>query len=330
MHARAARSAQRAARRARAHYIGACAMLAVGKLYCRRRGQRGSSAAKPRKLFSSCSLSSLLTYETSTVHSQDRYCRAAEGLGTQYHGIRNELCGNFLVDLDIQWFCLGLVALITSPWLTLLLLKVTEGHQKHTGISLPPVVSPVIDVQAQLYHDDDMKTFGGDPSTLMASPLIIANPPAAQALRDVVVPTPFLVEENPVNSPYLQIISEEEVLMEPGADELGWVQNYSMMRSLGSAREGRDSTERVPVETGQGAVRWSDLHGSDWMRNDSMMRGFGGGREEEEIGGTTVGRETVGRSGALPRPLELDLSRSATCCPLSASTSHLAVSQLQQ
>ncbi|MFN9899233.1 MAG: hypothetical protein ACK55Z_10670, partial [bacterium] len=64
--------------------------------------------------------------------------------------------------------------------------------------------------------------------------------------------------------------------------------------------------------TGQGAVVWSDLHSSDWMRNDSMMRGFGGGREEEEIGGTRVGLETVGRSGALPRPLELYLSRSAT------------------
>ena len=284
-------------------------------------------------MLSSCSLSSLLTHETSTVHSQDRYCCAAEGLGTQYHRIRNELCGNFLVDQDIQWFCMGLVALITSPWLTLLLLKVTEGHQNQTGIGLPPVVSPVIDVQAQLYPDD-MKAFGGDPATLMAPPLIIANPPAAQALRDAVVPTPFLYEHNPVNSPYWQIISEEEVHMEPGgADELrdsGWMQNYSMMRSLGSGIEGRGRTERVPVETGQGAVVWSDLHSSDWMRNDSMMRGFGGGREEEEIGGTRVGLETVGRSGALPRPLELDLSRSATCYPLSASTSHLAVLQLQQ
>ena len=270
----------------------------------------------------------MLTYETSTVNNQDRYC-AAEGLGTQYHRIRNELCDNFLVDQDIQWFCIGLVALITSPWLTLLLLKVTEGHQNHTGISLPPIISPVLDAQAHLYHAD-MKAFGGDPATLMASPFIIANPQAAQALRDFVVPTPFMVEENPVNSPYLQIISEEEVLMEPGADEIGWMQNYSMMRSLGSGREGRDPTERVPVETGQGAVRWSDLHGSDWMQNDSMMPGFGGVREEEEIRGTTVGLETVGRSGALPRPLELDLSRFATCCPLSASTSHLAVSQLQQ
>ena len=109
----------------------------------------------------------MLTCEAMAVQSQDRRCHAAEGLGDQYHRLRNELCENFLIDQDIQWFCVGLMAVITTPWLTLLLLTVRGGGRDSTETSLTPPISSGIEVRAQLYHDDEK--CGGDPASFIGN-----------------------------------------------------------------------------------------------------------------------------------------------------------------
>ena len=278
-----------------------------------------SAGNKPRKVCAKMyCLAGMLTCETLTVQSQDRSCHAAEGLGAQYRRIRNELCDNLLIDQDIQWFCIGFVALITTPWLTLLLLTVREGGRAHAGTSLPPAVSSGIDVRAQLYHDDATAP-GSNTASYIASPAIIAAPMAAQALRGhanvFLEQTPEDDAKNWISMQHDSMIRRSLVAGQEEGDGLerhvaqeagwrgyphgsGWTQNDSMTSSFGGRRE-------------EGNARATTV-GLDWTQNDSKMSSFGGLREDDNAGATTFGLDPGG--GAVLRPLELDLSRFATCC----------------
>jgi len=278
-----------------------------------------SAGNKPRKVCAKMyCLAGMLTCETLTVQSQDRSCHAAEGLGAQYRRIRNELCDNLLIDQDIQWFCIGFVALITTPWLTLLLLTVREGGRAHAGTSLPPAVSSGIDVRAQLYHDDATAP-GSNTASYVASPAIIAAPMAAQALRGhanvFLEQTPEDDAKNWISMQHDSMIRRSLVAGQEEGDGLerhvaqeagwrgyphgsGWTQNDSMTSSFGGRRE-------------EGNARATTV-GLDWTQNDSKMSSFGGLREDDNAGATTFGLDPGG--GAVLRPLELDLSRFATCC----------------
>ena len=109
------------------------------------------------------------------------------GLAPRYRSIRHELCDNFLTDLDIQWFCVGILAVILSPWLPILVIMVRhqfpDKHVKpqHDNTSTLAPTEAATAERADLYRKNPMAPGG----KILAAPHA-AGPAAAQAFRKAV------------------------------------------------------------------------------------------------------------------------------------------------
>ena len=90
----------------------------------------------------SSSFHSLLNRTQHTLQSLDESCRKQSGFAELYNELRDQLCDGLMVDHDIQWFCLGLIAFIFTPWFPLLVLgvrtKYADTEDSHDGEILPP------------------------------------------------------------------------------------------------------------------------------------------------------------------------------------------------
>ena len=74
------------------------------------------------------SLQALLNQTQSYLESLDESCKQPHGLAEMYHELRARLCDNMLIDNDIQWFCLGLLTLVFTPWFSMLILGMQQQH----------------------------------------------------------------------------------------------------------------------------------------------------------------------------------------------------------
>ena len=161
------------------------------------------------------------------VEGQDRSCHAPQGLHPQYHEFRHELCSSLLSDQDVQWFCVGILSFIFTPWLPLLILVIRQQYSdevfkaNRTPSSPLPAASTDLDLErkAHLSRENILGTGG----KLLSSPPV-AGPLATQLLGNT-MPTVLGTGSEPtgsqtggglqnkgvdLSSPYMQIWQDDD------------------------------------------------------------------------------------------------------------------------
>ena len=231
------------------------------------------------------SFHSLLTETEKYFYQLDQSCKTPNGISALYGGLRHEVCHNLQIDQDIQWFGVGLLAVIFSPWLPLLILMVrTRFPDKYarSGEMIPTSTSSPADVDAQLTHDvSTYQEFMATGGQLLTSPPV-TGPAAAQALRSALPQQSVLLVHNstagsalrpspmPENlglthldvadSPYVQIWQDDDLLsLDQGPHDVGALSSSVAFTDItAQVRE-----LRVEAHGGAGAGDWEKAQSVD-------------------------------------------------------------------